>query len=43
MTGSKLRNAPNINNFAFANDNPNGDALLEGGEKENTIVINDEG
>jgi hypothetical protein len=38
-----LRNAPKLNNFAFGNDIPNGDALLEGGEKENTIVINDEG
>jgi hypothetical protein len=37
MTGSKLRGAPKLNNFAL------GDVLLEGGEKENTIVINDEG
>ena len=39
MTGSKLRNAPKLNNFALGD----GDLLLEGGEKENTTVINDEG
>jgi hypothetical protein len=32
-----LRGAPKHNNFAL------GDVLLEGGEKENTIVINNEG